>query len=157
MKSASGKRPPDKTHRSKLKMIAKNQFRKKKYAKLANFNIFYKIWTKIEIWWNLNYILSSERGIVCFVRRTLARSAFHGFSIGFQRCKSWNPKWTLDLEIWTVRSRWIDAEWSDKAWSAGNRGDWLHLPHAARQDGDQGGLRDPAAKLDAHYVHQAGL
>ena len=27
-------------------------------------------------------------GAVCFVRRTLARSAFHGFSIGFQRCKS---------------------------------------------------------------------
>ena len=25
---------------------------------------------------------------VCFVRRTLARTAFHGFSIGFQRCKS---------------------------------------------------------------------
>ena len=31
------------------------------------------------------------RGTVCRVRRTLARSAFHGFSIGFQRCKSWNP------------------------------------------------------------------
>ena len=31
------------------------------------------------------------RGTVCHVRRTLARSAFHGFSIGFQRykeCKS---------------------------------------------------------------------
>ena len=26
-------------------------------------------------------------GAVCFVRRTLARSAFHGFSIGFKRCK----------------------------------------------------------------------
>ena len=26
-------------------------------------------------------------GAVYFVRRTLARSAFHGFSIGFQRCK----------------------------------------------------------------------
>ena len=25
---------------------------------------------------------------MCFVRRTLARSAFHGFSIGFQRCRS---------------------------------------------------------------------
>ena len=24
---------------------------------------------------------------MCFVRGTLARSAFHGFSIGFQRCK----------------------------------------------------------------------
>ena len=36
------------------------------------------------------------RGTVCHVRRTLARSAFHGFSIGFQRCKSlfsdWIPK-----------------------------------------------------------------
>ena len=27
-------------------------------------------------------------GAVCFVRRTFARSVFHGFSIGFQRCKS---------------------------------------------------------------------
>ena len=27
-------------------------------------------------------------GAVCFVRRTLARSAFHSFSIGSQRCKS---------------------------------------------------------------------
>ena len=27
-------------------------------------------------------------GAVCFVRRTLARSAFHGFSIGFRRWKS---------------------------------------------------------------------
>ena len=27
-------------------------------------------------------------GAVGFVRRTLARIAFHGFSIGFQRCKS---------------------------------------------------------------------
>ena len=29
-------------------------------------------------------------GAVCLVRRTLARSAFHGFSIGFKRCKSVN-------------------------------------------------------------------
>ena len=28
------------------------------------------------------------RGTVCHVRGTLARSAFHGFSIGFQRCRS---------------------------------------------------------------------
>ena len=28
-------------------------------------------------------------GAVCFVRRTFARSAFHGFSIWFQRCKSY--------------------------------------------------------------------
>ena len=27
-------------------------------------------------------------GAVCFVRRTLARSAFHGSSIGLQRCKN---------------------------------------------------------------------
>ena len=35
-------------------------------------------------------LLRSDRffsGAVCFVRRTLARSAFHGFSIRFQRCK----------------------------------------------------------------------
>ena len=30
------------------------------------------------------------RGTVCHVRRTLARSAFHGFSIGFQRCKGFS-------------------------------------------------------------------
>ena len=35
-----------------------------------------------EIW--LNFRIRSG---VCFVRRTLARSAFHGFSIGFQRCQ----------------------------------------------------------------------
>ena len=34
-------------------------------------------------------------GAVCFLRRTLAQSAFHGFSIGFQRYKKvcyWIPK-----------------------------------------------------------------